>query len=62
MLQKSLLIMKNLNKIETPIYVIRSVFFASKGNLFDVYLQIFPKRWELCYLNLIEYINNLHNY
>ena len=34
MLQTSLLLMKSLNKTET---LICSVFFVSKGNLFDVY-------------------------
>ena len=36
MLQTSLLLMKSPNKIETHL-LIRSVFFVSKGNLFDVY-------------------------
>ena len=31
MSQTSLLLMKRLNKTETPIFLIRSVFFASKG-------------------------------
>ena len=35
MLQTSLLLMKSLNKTETPI-LICDVFFVSKGNLFDV--------------------------
>ena len=37
MLQTSLLLIKSLNKTETPIFLICSVFFVSKGNLFDVY-------------------------
>ena len=36
MLQTSLLLMKSLNKTET--FLICSVFFVSKGNLFDIYL------------------------
>ena len=32
-----IMLMKSLNKTETPIFNIRSVFFVSKGNLFDVY-------------------------
>ena len=39
MLQTSLLLMKSLNKTET-IFLICSVFFVSKGNLFDVYFTI----------------------
>ena len=35
MLQTSLLLMKSLNKTETAMF--GSVFFVSKGNLFDVY-------------------------
>ena len=31
--------MKSLNKTETPIFPFRSVFFLSKGNLFDVYFK-----------------------
>ena len=33
MLQTSLLLMKSLNKTETSIFLIRTVFFVSKGNL-----------------------------
>ena len=40
MLQTSLLLMKSLNKTKTPIFLICSVFFVSKGNLFDVYFTI----------------------
>ena len=36
MLQTSLLLMKSLNKTETPIFAICSVFFVSKSNLFGV--------------------------
>ena len=35
MLQTSLLLMKSLNKTETPIF-----YFVSKGNLFDVYSDV----------------------
>ena len=35
----NLLLMKSLNKIETH-FLIRSVFFVSKGNRFDVYSDI----------------------
>ena len=37
MLQPSLLLMESLNKTETLILLIGSVFLVSKGNLFDVY-------------------------
>ena len=37
MLQTSLLLRKSLNKTDTPIFFICSLFFVSKGNLFDVY-------------------------
>ena len=37
MLQASLLLMKSLNKKRDSHIPIRSVFFVSKGNLFDVY-------------------------
>ena len=36
MLQPSLLLMKSLNKTDSH-FLIRSVFFVSKGNLYDVY-------------------------
>ena len=36
MLQTSLLLMKSLNKTDSH-FLIRSVFFVSKGNLFDIY-------------------------
>ena len=44
MLQTSLLLMKSLNKTETPIFFICCVFFVSKGNLFDVYFIQFSSR------------------
>ena len=37
MLQTSLLLMKSLNKTETPNFLICGVFFVSKDNLLDVY-------------------------
>ena len=40
MLQTSLLLMKSLNKIGTPIFLIRGVFFVSKVNLYDVYVLV----------------------
>ena len=39
MLQTSLLLMKSLNKTD-PHCLIRSVFFVSKGNLFEVYFTV----------------------
>ena len=40
MLQTSLLLMKGLNKNRDSHFLICSVFFVSKGNLFDVYFTI----------------------
>ena len=40
MLQTSLLLMKSLNKTESPIFL-SVVFFVSKSNLFDVYFTLF---------------------
>ena len=37
MLQTSLLLLKSLNKNQDSHFLICSVFFVSKGNLFDVY-------------------------
>ena len=37
MLQTLLLLLKSLNKTETPICLSVVCFFVSKGNLFDVY-------------------------
>ena len=45
MLQTSLLLMKSLNKTETPIF--KCVFFASKDNLFDVYLKHYNSEQKL---------------
>ena len=53
MLQTSLLLTKSLNKTETPIFLIRSVFFVSKGNLFDVYWSTALK--ELTILKFLVY-------
>ena len=39
MLQTSLLLMKSLNNNRDFQFLIRSLFFVSKGNLFDVYLS-----------------------
>ena len=36
MFERSLLLMKSLNKTDSH-FLIRSVFFVSKGNLFNVY-------------------------
>ena len=40
MLQTSLLLMKSLNKTETPIFLSVVCSFFSKGNLFDVYFNM----------------------
>ena len=53
MLQTSLLLMKSLNKIETPIFC--SVFFISKGSLCDVYFNS-----TLRYLDALFNIDNLY--
>ena len=36
-MQVLLLLMKSLSKTETPIFLIRGVYFVSKANLYDVY-------------------------
>ena len=46
MLQTSLLLMKSLNK--TSHFLIRSVFFVSKGNLVDVYFTTLQLVLVLC--------------
>ena len=48
MLQTSLLLMKSLNKTETPIFFICSVFSVPKGNLFDVYFTTLQLVLVLC--------------
>ena len=56
MLQTSFLLMKSLNITETAIFLIHSVFFFSKGNLFDVYLisQIYPSELQFNKANSSE--------
>ena len=51
MLPTSFLLIKSLNKTETPDFLIRGVFFVSKGNL---YLGLF---YQTAYPNIINIIS-----
>ena len=57
MLPTPLLLIKSLNKTETFYFLIRNVFFVSKGNLFDLYLS-FSGSYYIVFI-LVDVLNRV---